>query len=296
MDRRPLALAAATLLAGCLIKENTGFKPLDTAAADETTDATPTSTGGETCPDGQPARAWYPDADADGFGDDDAEPVACDPPAGSVDRAGDCVDTDRNIHPDAEEICNGRDDNCNGDDDEVTKCDGCKFTLTEKYVYWACPRPEKGPKFTQQQARDRCQTFSARFAVDLVSVHSGEEHSLVAELAEDHLGGYPGGVHAWIGLRKTMAHAKDCDVAYDVGHWEWFDNSAVDNTKWLDDEPSGPDCDCGTPGCAFESCVELTRDPDDSDKLGWNDVACDAKSVNAYICKTARDPELFPGP
>jgi hypothetical protein len=292
MDLRPPAAAAAALLAGCLLAENPAYK-----STGESGDGSsgPATSGGVTCPDGQPGRAWLPDADRDGFGDDAAEPVTCDPPPGHVDRPGDCADDDPAIHPDAEEICNGRDDNCNGDDDELTKCDGCRFTLTEAYVYWACPLPQDGPPVSQDAARDRCRTFSARFSVDLVSVHSSEEHAVVSALADEHLGGYPGGVHAWIGLRKQDPYAADCDKPDPVVPWRWTDSSAVDNTKWNKTQPSGAGCSCGDPGCAPASCVELTLDPDD-DELGWNDVACDAPSVRGYICKTARDRTLFPDP
>lgn len=294
MDPRPLALAAAGLLVGCLLADNPAYKSTG-ETGDAADDTAGSSSGAEICPNGQPGRAWYPDADHDGFGDDAAEPIACDPPDGHVDRAGDCVDADPTIHPDAEEICNGRDDNCNGDDDEVSKCDGCRFTLTELYVYWACPVPQAGPAVSQLEAQGRCRTFSAKFSVDLVSVHSSEEHKVVTSLADEHLGDYPGGVRAWIGLRKQDPFATDCQKPDPVLPWQWTDNSAVDNTKWNKDQPSGAGCDCNDSGCTPAACVELAVDPDDGE-LGWNDVACDAMAVRGYICKTARDPALFPDP
>jgi hypothetical protein len=61
---------------------------------------------------------WYADADADGYGDPDAAVTACSQPVGNVDNAEDCDDTDVEIHPGAEERCNGVDDDCDGEADE----------------------------------------------------------------------------------------------------------------------------------------------------------------------------------
>jgi hypothetical protein len=65
------------------------------------------------------ASAWYLDADGDGWGDLEASPlIACDPPEGAVSTLGDCDDSAADISPEAEERCNGLDDNCDGDVDE----------------------------------------------------------------------------------------------------------------------------------------------------------------------------------
>ncbi|MCA9615723.1 MAG: hypothetical protein KC586_23365, partial [Myxococcales bacterium] len=63
------------------------------------------------------ARAvpWYPDRDADEYGDPGAEPVMrCGTPAGHVLNDLDCDDTLADVHPGATERCNGRDDDCDG--------------------------------------------------------------------------------------------------------------------------------------------------------------------------------------
>jgi large repetitive protein len=61
---------------------------------------------------------FYADADSDGFGDaTQTQELDCEaPPAGWVEDATDCDDQDASINPDADEACNGLDDNC---DDEV---------------------------------------------------------------------------------------------------------------------------------------------------------------------------------
>jgi hypothetical protein len=60
------------------------------------------------------APAWYPDADGDGWGDG-ANPVfACAQPVDHLPDAGDCDDADPGVNPDAEDVCDGIDNNCDG--------------------------------------------------------------------------------------------------------------------------------------------------------------------------------------
>jgi hypothetical protein len=68
--------------------------------------------------DGSP---WWPDADADTYGDASATPVfACNPPPDTVDNGDDCDDENPDVHPAAIETCgNGIDDNCDGRIDEA---------------------------------------------------------------------------------------------------------------------------------------------------------------------------------
>ncbi len=62
--------------------------------------------------------AWYEDYDGDGYGNPDAEILACDLPPGHVADDSDCDDTDPQIHPGAQEPYDGVDNDCDGDIDE----------------------------------------------------------------------------------------------------------------------------------------------------------------------------------
>ena len=64
------------------------------------------------------ASTFYADADADGYGDPDAMILACAAPDGTVGNADDCDDRDDSVHPDAEELCDGEDQDCDGDIDD----------------------------------------------------------------------------------------------------------------------------------------------------------------------------------
>ena len=66
---------------------------------------------------------WYADADGDGFGDPDSPVEACEPADGLVDNSGDCDDSTDAVSPDAEEVCDGQDNDCDGDIDEADALD-----------------------------------------------------------------------------------------------------------------------------------------------------------------------------
>ena len=68
--------------------------------------------------EGLPQSTYFSDSDGDGFGDPATAVQGCSPPAGYVDRPGDCNDTNAAINPDAAEVCDGIDNNCNGQIDE----------------------------------------------------------------------------------------------------------------------------------------------------------------------------------
>jgi hypothetical protein len=69
------------------------------------------------CTCGEGVIPYYRDQDGDGWGNT-AGGVRCQPLDGWVENPGDCDDENPAIHPDAEEVCNGLDDDCDGATDE----------------------------------------------------------------------------------------------------------------------------------------------------------------------------------
>jgi len=70
---------------------------------------------------------WYKDADTDTYGDPSSSKKSCGTPRGYVTNASDCDDTDGDVNPDADEVCNGVDDDCNGLVDDGEGGDGDTF-------------------------------------------------------------------------------------------------------------------------------------------------------------------------
>jgi len=63
-------------------------------------------------------ETFFADVDGDGHGDPDTLLEACELPSEAATIAGDCDDTDADIHPGATEVCNERDDDCDDNVDE----------------------------------------------------------------------------------------------------------------------------------------------------------------------------------
>jgi len=61
---------------------------------------------------------YYYDGDGDGFGDPENSTEACEALTDYVPNSNDCDDSDASIYPDAEELCDGLDNDCDGDVDE----------------------------------------------------------------------------------------------------------------------------------------------------------------------------------
>lgn len=66
-------------------------------------------------------KTWYGDGDGDGYGNAAVTQLACERPADFVDNADDCNDSSSSIHPDAQEVCDGVDQDCDQLQDEGVK-------------------------------------------------------------------------------------------------------------------------------------------------------------------------------
>ena len=85
--------------------------------ADEVCDQVDNDCDGEVDEDAIDAPDWYVDVDEDGYGDPGAVTRACEAPSGSVANDEDCDDSEAQVNPDADELCDGLDNDCDGDVD-----------------------------------------------------------------------------------------------------------------------------------------------------------------------------------
>lgn len=65
-----------------------------------------------------PDTTWYEDKDEDGHGNPAVTLAQCEKPPGFVLRADDCNDQEESVNGGADELCDGRDNDCDGDVDE----------------------------------------------------------------------------------------------------------------------------------------------------------------------------------
>ena len=74
---------------------------------------------------------FYQDLDLDGFGKDDVMYEGCDedPPPGYASDMGDCDDDNNQIHPNADELCDGIDNDCDGNLDNGVEEEGTEYFL-----------------------------------------------------------------------------------------------------------------------------------------------------------------------
>jgi len=182
---------------------------------------------------------WFRDADSDGFGDSTDTEAACAQPDGYVADGSDCDDslaTGASVHPGAQEVCDGKDDDCDGvaDDNDPTgttpfylDADGDGQGTTDTTVQ-GCTSPD--PTVWVTDARDCDDTWAA---------------------AKDG------------GTEVCDGHDDDCDGT--------ADNDATDASTFYADvdadgfgDPDSTEAAC-TPGAGF---VTNDADCDDSPGLG----------------------------
>lgn len=99
--------------------------------ADELCDTLDNDCDGTADNDAVDAQTLYADADGDGFGDASDSMQACTVDAGWTLDATDCDDTEASVHPGAEELCDGLDNDCDANTTEGLSYPGDFASLSE---------------------------------------------------------------------------------------------------------------------------------------------------------------------
>lgn len=197
-----------------------------------------------------PMETYYPDADMDGYGDQ-AYPVdACLQPPAHIPTGGDCDDSNPDVHPGVEELCDGADNDCDGLTDEASpsnpSCQGCGLGMLGEHAYYYCPGP-----VAWADARTTCMGFGG----DLVVIDDQAE--------QDFLLGQP--------LTAGPNYIGLSDEAVE-GTFVWVDGTMLGFAAWGMGEPND--------ALEGEDCAQLG-----SADGAWNDIACATGS--AFICEAA---------
>ena len=191
----------------------------------------------------------YPDVDGDSFGDIDGAPIVGCPQDGYAELGGDCDDDNGAINPDADEVCNGVDDDCDGLKDEHSQvnsgmCEGCDVREWGGHAYWLCPGP-----MSWESARAVCQQYGA---VDLTIVDNGDENGFLFNNMA--------GSNQWLGARDTSPG---------FAEYTWVDGSALVYDAWTG---PNPDEDNG--------CAQMAS----NDSSYWRDRSCGQSY--AFACES----------
>ncbi len=251
--------------------------------------------------------AW-PDADGDGFGDDEGLAMVCSLPAGWVEQAGDCDDNNDEAWPGHEEACDEEDNDCDGFvDEEVTRTawldmDGDGWGDAGGTVE-ACVTPVG---YAERDGDcDDLDTLVNPDGLEVCDARDNDCDGLVddadatvtgapswhPDVDGDGYGDRETVVMACVAPTGHLADGRDCDDARAAVH-----PSAVEACNGFDD-----DCD-GLVDDADTAVVGRTRGYEDADEDGHADADAplDACVLPEGYLATAddcddRDDDVFPG-
>ncbi|MBT3220713.1 MAG: hypothetical protein HN348_16625 [Proteobacteria bacterium] len=204
------------------------------------------------------------DADGDGFGDPDNTTWAFKAPVGFVADFEDCDDSDAEVNPDADEVCDGIDNDCDNDIPELVDFNG------KTYAFCYLP----GEEDDWNTARNRCLDFPQ--GMDLAVVDDQTEQEFITDVWEQlRLDSEPVINHR--GNPEYVAYIGLTDEAHE-SWWQWVDSSYDHYQDWCDGEPN----DAGGEDCAVTGWTSDYEYGPTCD-LGLNDIDCDVTAP--FICE-----------
>ena len=217
-----------------------------------------TGTAGSETSTGECIDIWYFDIDGDGFGGALEDEGCGPPPPGYTLESLDCDDSKPKVHPGAEELCDGLDNDCDLGVDEwpaasKSDCKGCRAVLADGHYYYFC-----ATELAWDAAGAACKTLLA----DLVVVDHKLENQSLGDIIQQI------GSHWWIGLS---------DLALE-GQFVWVDGQPLDPdiNLWTDGEPNNQsNIELGDANCVAIAAKLFNAN--------WRDQACG--HPYPYICE-----------
>ncbi|TVQ93541.1 MAG: hypothetical protein EA397_04130, partial [Deltaproteobacteria bacterium] len=196
------------------------------------------------------------DADGDGYGDPESliSGDLCDLPEEYVLNEDDCDDEDPLVNPDADEVCDGVDNNCSGRVDDGGVCP-CPVSNRGESTYLFCTSSR-----SWHAALSTCEVEGR----ELAKIETESENDYIYDQTSGLLAG-----HWWIGLN-------DLDVE---GHFVWLDGTEPVYTNWAFGQP-----DNGGLLGSSEDCVTLNSGLLSLGGGQWSDRQCG--NTHRYACES----------
>jgi len=200
--------------------------------------------------DASDAGTWYGDGDGDGFGDSSSATTACSAPASHVADATDCDDSEASVNPDAEEVCDGVDNDCDGSSDGTDASDASTWYIdydgdghgSSAYTVVACDQPSGF-----EAADTDCDDLDGAISPDAVEICDDQDNDCDGDIDEDFVTGQIFYRDAdGDGLGDPDDSVEGCEAP----------SGYVDNADDCDD--TGTDSD----GDGIEDCADDDRDGD----------------------------------
>jgi hypothetical protein len=138
--------------------------------------------------EGDDGSSWYADSDGDGYGDLESSSQGCSLSAGYVSNSSDCDDNDDDINPEAQETCNGEDDDCDGETDEDDAVDSLVLYLDEDgdgYGALEAQQTSCSPVAGTSELSGDCDDGSAANSPEGVEVCDGADNDCDGDTDED---------------------------------------------------------------------------------------------------------------
>ena len=248
--------------------------------AEEVCDGIDNDCDGTTDDDATDRDTWYTDSDGDGWGD--AEVEACEQPSDAVDVDGDCDDGDAAVNPDADEICDGIDNDCDGTIDPADSTDAATWYADAD-----------GDGFGDPGSSATSCTEPSGYGTDTSDCDDAD--AAVNPDAEE----------VCDGIDNDCDGTTDPDSSVDAGTWyvdDDGDGHGTTATETACDQPSGTattsdDCD-DTDASVSPSAAEVWYDGTDQDCDG-ND---DDQDGDGHVCDCVggddcddEDADVYPG-
>ncbi|MAA79172.1 MAG: hypothetical protein CL916_07910 [Deltaproteobacteria bacterium] len=244
---------------------------------------------------------WYEDGDEDGFGNPSQSMDSCSQPVGYITDYTDCDDNDNDVHPGADEICNGEDDDCDTSIDnnvidgdtwyEDGDEDGFGNPATSQN---ACNAPT-GYVTNPQDCNDSNAIINPDSDEVCDNVDNDCDGDIDEESATDVVSWFLDGDEDGFGDSSIAQISCDAPIGYIDDDTDCDDNNdliypgAAETCTGIDNDCDGSITEIGSTTCPAQTCNDIISvDPTSISGLYTLDPALDGNTIDTY-CDMSTD-------